>query len=232
MQMTREGLALIKRFEGYRGKAYRDPVGVWTIGYGHTSMAGPPSVSEGLEVSRVEADAILRRDVGQFARDVAACLRVALSPAQFSALVSFAYNVGIGNFRGSSVLKAVNGGDFAAVPRRLQLWTKAGGRVLPGLIKRRAAEAELFLGPAADEAVAPGAAVEAIEGKPAHRSTTNLAAILSALAGIASTLLASAREAVDVLGGPLPGLLIMAVMIGSALWILRERRRKAKEEGI
>ena len=232
MRMTKEGLALIKRFEGFRGKAYRDPVGVWTIGYGHTSMAGPPSVSEGLEVSRAEADAILRRDVEQFARDVASCLRVALSPAQFSALVSFAYNVGTGNFRASSVLKAVNAGDFAAVPRRLQLWTKAGGRVLPGLIKRRAAEAELFLDPAADEAVAPGATVEAIEGKPAYRSTTNLAAILSALAGFASTLLASAREAVSVLGGPLPGLVVVAVMVGAALWILRERRRKAKEEGI
>ncbi len=66
MRMTREGLALIKRFEGFRGKAYRDPVGIWTIGYGHTSMAGPPSVSEGLQVSRAEADAILRRDVEQF----------------------------------------------------------------------------------------------------------------------------------------------------------------------
>ena len=232
MRMTKEGLALIKCFEGFRGRAYRDPVGVWTIGYGHTSMAGPPSVSEGLEISRAEADAILRRDVEQFARDVASCLRVPLSPAQFSALVSFAYNVGTGNFRASSVLKAVNAGDFAAVPRRLQLWAKAGGRVLPGLIKRRAAEAELFLGPAADAEVAPGAAVEAIEGKPAYRSTTNSAAIISALAGIASTLLASAREAVSVLGGPLPGLVVMAVMVGAALWILRERRRKAKEEGI
>jgi lysozyme len=232
MQMTDEGLALIKRFEGFRSRAYRDPVGVWTIGYGHTAMAGPPSVSEGLEVSRAEADAILRRDVEQFARDVAASLRVALAPARFSALVSFAYNVGIGNFRASSVLKAVNAGDFAAVARRLQLWTKAGGRVLPGLIKRRAAEAELFLSPAADAEVPPGTPVEAIEGKPAHRSTTNLAAIISALAGIASTLLASAREAGDVLGGPLPGLLVMAVMVGAALWILRERRLKAKEEGI
>jgi len=232
MQMTMQGLALIKRFEGFRGKAYRDPVGVWTVGYGHTSMAGPPSVSDGLEVSRAEADTILHRDVESFARDVAAFVRVTLAPAQFSALVSFAYNVGIGNFRSSSVLKAVNEGDFAAVPRRLQLWTKAGGHVLPGLVKRRAAEAELFVSAAADAEAAPGAPVEAIEGKPAYRSTTNLAAILSALAGIASTLLASARQAVDVLGGPLPGLLVMAVMIGAAAWILRERRRKAKEEGI
>lgn len=232
MQMTNEGLALIKRFEGFRGGAYRDPVGVWTVGYGHTSMAGPPSVSEGLQVSRAEADAILRRDVENFARDVTASLSVALAPAQFSALVSFAYNVGIGNFRSSSVLKAVNAADFAAVPRRLQLWTKAGGRILPGLIKRRAAEAELFLSAAADDAVAPGAPVEAVEGKRAYRSTTNLAAIISALAGIASTLLASAREAVNVLGGPLPGLVVMAVMVGAAWWILRERRLKAKEEGI
>ena len=144
MKMTEDGLALIKRFEGFMAEAYRCPAGVWTIGYGHTSAAGPPAVAGGMTISRAEADAILRKDVEMFARDVRASLRITLDDRQFSALVSFAYNVGITNFRKSSALAACNGGDLAAVPRRLQLWNKAKGRVLPGLVKRRAAEAELF----------------------------------------------------------------------------------------
>lgn len=144
MRMTAEGLALIKRFEGFRADAYRDAVGVWTIGFGHTAQAGPPAVMAGMRVSREEAAAILAADVEQFATGVRAAVTVPLSDGQFSALVSFTYNVGLGAFRGSSVLKAVNAGDFAAVPGRLALWVKAGGRTLPGLVKRRAAEAALF----------------------------------------------------------------------------------------
>ena len=78
MRMTEEGLALIKRFEGYRGKAYRDATGIWTIGYGHTSMAGAPAVAGGLEITREQASEILARDVGIFARDVKECLALQL----------------------------------------------------------------------------------------------------------------------------------------------------------
>ncbi len=150
MKVSEEGLDLIKRFEGLRTTSYRCPAGVWTIGYGHTSMAGPPTVAAGMTISEAEASAILQRDVETFAREVAACLGVRLNDSQFSALVSFAYNVGIGSFRKSSVLAAINAGDFSAVPRRLQLWVKAGGRRLSGLVKRRAAEAELFATPDKD----------------------------------------------------------------------------------
>ena len=145
MRMTEEGLALIRRFEGFRARAYRCPAGVWTIGYGHTAAAGPPVVSAGLTIERSEAEAILVRDVENVVRDVKASLKVTLAASQFSALVSFAYNVGIANFRKSSVLAVANGGDLASVPGRLQLWNQAQHRVLPGLVKRRAAEAELFL---------------------------------------------------------------------------------------
>jgi lysozyme len=235
MKMTDEGLALIKRFEGFRSKAYRDATGIWTVGYGHTSMAGSPAVAAGFTVTRQQAGEILAADVEKFARQVEASLLVTLTDNQFAALVSFAYNVGIGNFRGSSVLRAVNARDFAAVPRRLQLWNKAGGRVLPGLVARRAAEAQLFL---KDDAVlrtpapAEDAPVESATGKPARQSTTTLAALVSAMAGIASTLLGSAREAADVFGGNGMGLLLMAIMVGAAVWIIRERRRKALDEGI
>ena len=140
MEVSKEGLALIRRFEGFRAKAYRCPAGIWTIGYGHTSQAGPPTVTPGMQINRDDASDILDRDVARFAEDVRKLVRVDLSDAQFAALVSFAFNVGIGNFRASSVLKAVNAGEFDIVPRRLQLWVKAGSKILPGLVKRRAAE--------------------------------------------------------------------------------------------
>jgi lysozyme len=144
MHVTEEGLALIRRFEGFRAGAYRCPAGVWTIGYGHTAAAGPPEVKPGMRVSEAGARAILARDVERFAAEVRAALTREITPAQFSALVSFAYNVGASAFRRSSVLRAVNTGDFAAVPERLKLWVKADGRVLPGLVRRREAEAVLF----------------------------------------------------------------------------------------
>lgn len=146
MRLTKEGLALIRASEGFRAEAYRDAAGVWTIGYGHTAMAGPPQVTAGLRLGREEADAILARDVEKFAGGVREAVTVPLNDAQFSALVSFAYNVGLGALRGSSVLKAVNAQDFEAVPSRLALWVKAGGRTLPGLVRRRAAEGALFSG--------------------------------------------------------------------------------------
>lgn len=145
MRMNGAGLALIMAFEGWREKAYRDAVGVWTIGYGHTSMAGAPEVKRGMVITKAEGAEILRRDVDLFARGVTKLLTVTLNDNQFSALVSFAYNVGLGNFKKSSVLKAVNASNFQLVPHRLMLWNKADGRVLTGLTRRRKAEGDLFV---------------------------------------------------------------------------------------
>ena len=122
MQMTEEGLALIRRFEGFRARAYRCPAGVWTIGYGHTSQAGPPVVRAGMEIGEAEARRILARDVDRFVREVAPLLKRPVTDAQFSALVSFAFNVGTGAFRSSSVLKAVNAG------LQLPISLRPGGR--------------------------------------------------------------------------------------------------------
>lgn len=153
MKLTEEGLALIRRFEGFREQAYRCPAGVWTIGYGHTAQAGPPKVVAGMKIGEAEARRILAADAERVADEVRAALTREVNDAQFSALVSFAFNVGAGAFRGSSVLAAVNDGRFRDVPERLALWVKAGGRVLPGLERRRAAEAALFMSqPVAPEA--------------------------------------------------------------------------------
>jgi lysozyme len=224
MKMTEDGLALIRRFEGLRTRAYRCPAGVWTIGYGHTEQAGPPKVSSGTEITEAKAEEILRADVENFATGVSTCLKRDLEPAQFAALVSFAFNVGLGNFRRSSVLRAVNDGNFAAVPRRLLMWNKANGRVLPGLVSRRAAEAELFAGGAT-----PGlpridpSAIGPSEGRSVTRSSSSLAAIVAA---VAAGIGAFAHR------GGLLGFLIFVIIAGAAIWIVGRRYLIAKLEGL
>lgn len=226
MEMTAEGLALIKRCEGFRGAAYRCPAGVWTIGYGHTGRAGPPSVTQGTEMSLEDAGTVLAADVAVFEAAVRKQLNRELDDGQFSALVSFAFNVGIAAFRASSVLKAVNAGDFEAVPRRLQLWVKGGGRTLPGLVKRRAAESELFLGGGDGRTAAELGLPERVEGKAPAQSTTVLSAAVSALAAVMSGGLGAFS------GFGLPAVLLAVIGLAAAAWIIRERLLKAKEEGI
>jgi len=157
--MRNDALSLIRRFEGLRLRAYRDAAGVWTIGYGHTSRAGPPKVRPGMRITRAGAEDILRRDVETFARQVEKAIGASargLNGNQFGALVSFAYNVGIGNFRRSSVLRAVKDGRFDDVPSLLMRWTKAGGKRLRGLERRRRAEGRLFTAPPERTAAPPG----------------------------------------------------------------------------
>lgn len=138
------GVALIKRWEGKRLTAYQDSVGVWTIGYGHTSAAGAPKVAAGLKITDAEAEDILRRDLGQYEDAVAGAVKVPLTGNQFGALVSFTYNLGAANFRSSMLLKKLNASDYAAVPAEMLKWNKAGGKVLAGLTNRRKDEVALW----------------------------------------------------------------------------------------
>ena len=140
------GIALIKHFEGLRLTAYQDPVGIWTIGYGHTSMAGPPPVVEGMTITAAEAEAILKQDLDLFERGVADALTIITNDDQFSAMVSFAFNVGLGAFRNSTLLRKHNAGDFAGAADEFPRWIYADGQILPGLVRRRQAERALYLG--------------------------------------------------------------------------------------
>jgi lysozyme len=144
MKTGTEGLALIKSFEGWRAEAYRDAVGIWTIGYGHTAMAGSPKPVQGMKISKIVGEQLLKRDLVKYERAVNNAVTVDINQNQFDALVSFCYNVGPGNFRKSSVLSRTNQGRFDEVPARLLLWNKAGGKVLNGLTRRRKAEGILF----------------------------------------------------------------------------------------
>lgn len=143
-RLNEAGLALIKQWEGCRLTAYRDPAGVWTIGYGHTDAAGPPRVTPGLTLTQAEAEALLRADLARFEAAVEAAVTVPLTDNQFAALVSFCFNVGPANFRRSTLLKRLNAGDDGTVPAELAKWTRAGGKALAGLANRRAAEAGLW----------------------------------------------------------------------------------------
>ncbi len=142
MKLSQAGLDLIKRFEGCKLKAYQDAVGIWTIGYGHTG----PNVHDGLTITQKQADDILAQDVGRFASGVAANVRVSLTQSEFDALVSFAFNVGLGAFKTSTLLRLLNdNADRNVVASQFLRWNKAGDKVLEGLTKRRNAEKALFL---------------------------------------------------------------------------------------
>lgn len=138
------GLALIKRFEGLKLHAYVCPAGVPTIGYGHTRSVTMQDVVNSRTITEAEAERLLREDLGTFEAAVGALVKVILNDNQFAALVAFTFNVGVGAFRNSTLLKKINAREFSEVRAQLARWNKAGGKVLPGLTKRRAAEADLF----------------------------------------------------------------------------------------
>ena len=136
-----EGLALIKKFEGCELKAYQCSAGVWTIGYGHTK-----DVIEGMEITQEQAEQMLVDELHEYESYINKYVTVALSQNQFDALVSWVYNLGPANLSASTMLKVLNSGEYEDVPAQMKRWNKAGGKVLEGLIRRREAEACLFIG--------------------------------------------------------------------------------------
>lgn len=140
MQISKQGIALIKRFEGFRNRAYRCPAGVWTIGYGHTK-----GVKAGQAITTQQAEEMLQADLKNFEDWVNKLVKVELTQGQFDALVSFCFNLGPGALDSSTLLKLVNQQKFALAADQFKRWNKAGGVELSGLTKRRAAERELFV---------------------------------------------------------------------------------------
>ena len=130
----------LKEFEGLRLEAYQDAAGVWTIGYGHTGR----DVKRGDRISEYWATDLLKRDVEKVAEAVRT-LNVARTEGQLDALVSFAFNLGIGKLKSSTLLKVIReGGSKAAVKREFKRWVYAGGKKLRGLELRREWEARRF----------------------------------------------------------------------------------------
>lgn len=142
MKTSPRGIDLIREFEGCYLKAYRCPANVLTVGIGHTSAAGPPAVTEGMTITKKQAEDILRADLRAVEADVERLVKVALTQNQFDALVSFQFNTGaLGR---STALARLNAGFYDQVPQLLSLYNKAGGKVLNGLARRRAAEVALW----------------------------------------------------------------------------------------
>lgn len=136
---SKEGLRLTELFEGDVLTAYRDQRGIWTIGYGHTAGVRP-----GQRITRAEAEALLTEDIESAVRVVNEAVTVALTQAQFDALVDFAFNVGAGSFRRSTLLREVNAGHFPEAAAQFNLWDHCGGVVNAGLLRRRRAETAEF----------------------------------------------------------------------------------------
>jgi lysozyme len=140
MHINQTGLLLIADYEDFRPKPYDDGTGTITIGYGHTrSPVMPASVTE------EEAKEMLVQDVQHFEQAVKRELLVAVNRNQFSALVSLTYNIGEGAFRNSTLLKKLNNQNFEAASNEFEKWTQGGGKELKGLVRRRAAERQLFM---------------------------------------------------------------------------------------
>lgn len=158
MKTSPEAIKLIKHHEGVRLKPYRCPALLWTVGVGH--VIDPAHAKVPFEERRNlpipdgwnrvlgmdEVDAILAKDLGRFERGVARYCPSALnSQGRFDALVSFSFNVGLGNLQRSGLRMKTNRGEFEEAAEEFMKWTKAGGRVLPGLVKRRLDEQRLYL---------------------------------------------------------------------------------------
>ncbi len=141
MHTSQKGLDLIKSFEGLRLSAYKCPADVWTIGYGTTAGVKP-----GQTITKERAEELLRDDVKRFEDQVLRLVKVPLTQGQLDALVSFTYNLGAANLGNSTLLRLLNAGDYKGAAAQFDRWTNAGGKELPGLVKRRAAERALFEG--------------------------------------------------------------------------------------
>lgn len=153
MKISKNCVNLVKQFEGYHKRlpngdctTYICPAGVLTIGYGETQGIKPGEVW-----THAQAAAALKKSLDKFAEKVASQLTVEVNQNQFDALVSFAYNVGTGALGKSTLLRKLNAGDADGAAKEFAKWNKGGGKVLPGLVTRRAKEAELFLTPVEDE---------------------------------------------------------------------------------
>ncbi len=146
MRISIQGIALIKAFEGFRSLPYICPAGVATIGFGNTRYEDGRAVAmHDPAISEDRADALLRATLRSYEQGVAAAVTSAINQAQFDALVCFAYNLGIGALKSSTLLWMVNNNPAApSIRDQFTKWVNGGGKRLEGLAKRRAAEAALY----------------------------------------------------------------------------------------
>ena len=138
-------LSIIKKYEGLKLNAYICPAGVATIGFGSTFYPDGRRVKLGDKITLQEAESILLHDIKRFEKEVRNSVKIEITDNQLSALISFVYNVGASAFRKSTLLRKVNANPTdLSIHNEFMRWTRAGGKVLPGLVKRRAEESKLY----------------------------------------------------------------------------------------
>jgi lysozyme len=232
MSINQEGIELLKQFEGFRSKAYKDIVGVWTIGYGFIK-----GVKEGDVLSREDAEIRLKEELEEYVAGVKSVCKVEPNENQLAAMVVFAFNVGVAGFKKSTVIKAHNRGDFQAASRAFALWNKAGGKVVAGLTRRRNAEAALYLKPietvAEDEVEMPQ---KVDEEKPMAKSGIISASTITAGTSTIAIISESTRtlneakgNAKSLLGDSFPIVALALVVVGCGYVIYT--RFKQRENG-
>lgn len=140
MKLTDAALELLKKSEGYSENVYNDSAGLPTIGYGHLLKAGETYTT----IDESTAETLLRNDLQEAENAVKRLVKAPLNDNQYSALVLFVFNIGSGNFQKSTMLKLLNKSMYYAAAQEFDRWNKAGGKVVKGLITRRAAEKALF----------------------------------------------------------------------------------------
>ena len=144
METNDAGISLIKEFEGLMLKAYKDVAGIWTIGHGHTRTA-----AKDMEITHEKAHDLLKSDLKMTEDGVTKALTKIPTPNQFAAMVALAFNIGVGAFKGSTVLREHNAGNHSAAAQAFLMWNKAtidGKKVeVAGLTRRRQAESELYM---------------------------------------------------------------------------------------
>lgn len=136
-----QGLELIKSFEGLRLQRYQDVAGKWTVGYGHLIL---PTERFDQPINPGTALALLKKDLRRTEQGVNSAVRVPLTQNQFDALVSFAFNLGVGALQKSTLLRLLNLRDYSGAAKQFLVWNRAGGKVVAGLTRRRTAECSTF----------------------------------------------------------------------------------------
>ena len=203
MKLSPQGLEKLRQLEGLRLTSYQCSAGVWTIGYGSTRDVVP-----NMRITRQEAEDRLKRDVAKFEEAVNESVQVRLTQEQFDALVLFAFNVGIGAFRKSTLLRELNKENYDAVPIQLARWNKVGGKVVRGLVNRRAAEIAMWGSPTTNDT--PDAP------KPLTQSRTIAGVGLVAISETAQQVTQALEPAVGY-SDTLKAVFVLATLIGVAV---------------
>jgi GH24 family phage-related lysozyme (muramidase) len=243
-EISKEAIDLIKSYEGLRLAAYPDPAtkndpvkkgDPWTIGYGHTGLLTGPRVKKGDKITKEQAEKLFLDDLNAVKAQVLESVKVPINEHQLGVLVSFAFNVGIGTFNKSSVLEYVNKKEFDRVPGRLALYRLANGKVMTGLVRRRAAEGALWMKAPPAEVKKDIAETVVVTNPQTVTADSNPHPINWSTAGAFVTLLAAMSDDLKKLLGNLtesvgvsPLVLIGAVGLGFAAYTVYNNWKKSR----